>query len=198
MAEMDDDDLLGALGVEAVPLNAASHTPREERIIAGFEDILRFHQTHGRAPLHGEGRDIFERLYAVRLEQLRQLPEAPLLLAGLDGPGLLTGAAADAASAGTDELDEDALLAELGINDEQAAKGDITVLRHVRSSAQKRAAEEVADRTPCADFEIFAPLFEQVERELKSSFRKTLRFARDASIASGTDSRRFGSSTPTV
>lgn len=185
MAEMDDDDLLGALGVEAVPLNAASHTPREERIIAGFEDILRFHQTHGRAPLHGEGRDIFERLYAVRLEQLRQLPEAPLLLAGLDGPGLLTGAAADAASAGTDELDEDALLAELGINDEQAAKGDITVLRHVRSSAQKRAAEEVADRTPCADFEIFAPLFEQVERELKSSFRKTLRFARDASIASG-------------
>ena len=185
MAEMDDDDLLGALGVEAVPLNAASHTPREERIIAGFEDILRFHQTHGRAPLHGEGRDIFERLYAVRLEQLRQLPEAPLLLAGLDGPGLLTGAAADAASAGTDELDEDALLAELGINDEQAAKGDITVLRHVRSSAQKRAAEEVADRTPCADFEICAPLFEQVERELKSSFRKTLRFARDASIASG-------------
>ena len=188
MAEMDDDDLLDALGVEVAPLKAASHTPREERIMAGFEDILRFHQSHGRAPLHGEGRDIFERLYAVRLEQLRKLPEAQTLLAGLDGPGLLAGSAA--ASAGVDDLDEDALLAELGMgvapSDEAAAKGDITVLRHVRSSTEKRAAaEEVADRTPCADFENFQPLFEQVERELKSGLRKTLRFGRDASIASG-------------
>lgn len=185
MADWDDDELLDALGATLTPTKAASRTPREERLIAGFEDILRFHQTHGRAPLHGEGRDIFERLYAVRLEQLRQLPEAQALLAGLDGPGLLTGAAADAASAGTDELDEDALLAELGIGDEQAAKGDITVLRHVRSSTEKRAAEEIADRMPCPDFENFAPLFEQVERELKSGHRKTLRFGRDASIASG-------------
>ena len=53
MAEMDDDELLDALGVEVAPLKAASRTPREERIIAGFEDILRFHQTHGRAPRQG-------------------------------------------------------------------------------------------------------------------------------------------------
>ena len=183
MAEMDDDDLLDALGVEVAPLKAASHTPREERIMAGFEDIVRFHQTHGRAPLHGEGRDIFERLYAVRLEQLRKLPEAKTLLAGLDGPGLLAGSAA--ASADADEMDEDALLAELGIDDGQAAKGDLTVLRHVRSSTEKRAAEEIADRAPCADFDNFQPLFEQAARELKSGIRKTLRFGRDASIASG-------------
>jgi hypothetical protein len=44
MADIDDDELLDALGVEATPLRVASHTPREERIIAGFEDILRFHQ----------------------------------------------------------------------------------------------------------------------------------------------------------
>lgn len=62
-------------------------------------------------------------------------------------------------------------------------KGDITVLRHVRSVAQIRAAEEIADRTPCADFDRFEPLFEQVERELKFGGRKTLRFRRDASIA---------------
>ncbi len=53
MADLDDDDLLDALGVEAAPLKASSRTPREERIIAGFEDILRFHQAHRRAPLHG-------------------------------------------------------------------------------------------------------------------------------------------------
>ena len=44
MAEMNDDELLDALGVEVTPIKASSRTPREERIIAGFEDILRFHQ----------------------------------------------------------------------------------------------------------------------------------------------------------
>ena len=183
MAEMDDDELLDALGVEVAPLKVSSRTPREERIIAGFEDILRFHQAHGRAPLHGEGRDIFERLYAVRLDQLRKLPEAQTLLAGLDGPGLLAGSAATQAD--VNDLDEDALLAQLGIGDEPADQSDITVLRHVRSSVEKRAAEEIADRTPCADFDTFQPLFEQVERELKAGVRITRRFGRDASIASG-------------
>lgn len=183
MAEMNDDELLDALGVEIAPIKASSRTPREERIIAGFEDILRFHQTHGRAPLHGEDRDIFERLYAVRLDQLRKLPEAQTLLTGLDSPGLLSGATA--ARVNADALDEDALLAELGVGDEPADRNDITVLRHVRSRAEKRAAEEIADRTPCTDFEKFQPLFEQVERELKSGVRITLRFGRDTSIVSG-------------
>lgn len=172
MAEMDDDELLDALGVEVAPLKAASRTPREERIIAGFEDILRFHQAHGRAPQHGEGRDIFERLYAVRLDQLRKLPEAQTLLVGLDSPGLLSGAAA--AQVDVDDLDEDALLAELGLGDEPAAPNDITVLRHVRSHADKRAAEEIANRTKCEDFERFKPLFDKIQRELKSGARKII------------------------
>jgi hypothetical protein len=183
MAEMDDDELLDALGVEITPLKVSSRTPREERIIAGFEDIMRFHQAHGRAPLHGEGRDIFERLYAVRLDQLRKLPEAQTLLAELDVSGLLSGATA--VQVDVDDLDEDALLAELGIGDKPADQDDITVLRYVRSSVVKRAAEEIADRMPCADFDKFQPLFEQVERELKAGVRITLRFGRDTSIASG-------------
>ena len=172
MAEMDDDELLDALGIEVAPLKAASRTPREERIIAGFEDILRFHQTHARAPLHGEGRDIFERLYAVRLDQLRKLPEAQTLLAGLDGPGLLSGAATTQPDVG--DLDEDALLAELGLGGEPAAPNDITVLRHVRSHADKRAAEEIANRTKCEDFEGFKHLFDKIQRELKSGVRKII------------------------
>lgn len=184
MADLDDDELLSALGVDATPLKASNHTPREERIIAGFEDILRFHQTHGRAPQHSEGGDIFERLYAVRLDQLRKLPEAHALLAGLDAPGLLSGGGA-AANTDVDALDEDALLAELGVSMETADASDITVLRHVRSSVEKRAAEEVADRTPCEDFERFQPLFEQVERELKSGVRKAIPFGRDASVFNG-------------
>ena len=183
MADMNDDDLLDALGVEVPSLKTANRTPREERIIAGFEDILRFYQTHGRAPLHGEGRDIFERLYAVRLDQLRKIPEAQTLLAELDSPCLLSGTVA--ASVDVGDLDEDALLAELGVGGESVDQDDITVLRHVRSSTEKRAAEEIADRTPCADYDKFQPLFELAERDLKSAVRKTLRFGRDASIEVG-------------
>ena len=104
-------------------------------------------------------------------------------MAELDTPKLLEGH--EIAPVDVDALDEDALLAELGIGDETAEEGDITVLRHVRSSTEKRAAEEVADRTACQDFERFRPLFEQVEQDLQSGVRKALRFGRDASIADG-------------
>ena len=188
MHELDEaDELLAQLGIEPPPLNTASRTPREERIVAGFEDILRFHQTHGHAPLHGEGRDIFERLYAVRLDQLRQLPEAQTLLAGLDGPGLLTSQAATLAH--VQALDEDVLLAELGIGTAvgmaSADPSDITVLRHVRSTAERRAAEKIADSTPCKDFDQFKPLFEQAERELKAGVRQSRQFGRDANFKVG-------------
>ncbi|MCE1171532.1 MAG: GIY-YIG nuclease family protein, partial [Azovibrio sp.] len=84
-----------------------------------------------------------------------------------------------------DALDEDALLAELGVSHKSADQADITVLRHVRSSAEKKAAEEIAERIPCTDFERYQPLFAQVEEEMRTSLRKTLRFGRDASIAPG-------------
>jgi hypothetical protein len=183
MADLDDDELLDALGVEVAPLKASSRTPREERIIAGFEDILRFHQAHGRAPLHGADRDVFERLYAVRLDQLRQLPEAQTLLAVLDGSGLLSGAAG--ALVDVDDLDEDALLAELGIGDEQVDKADLGVLRYVRPYAEIKAAEEIANRTPCTDFDRFKPLFEEAGAGLKAGNWITKPFVKNASIESG-------------
>jgi hypothetical protein len=183
MAEMNDDELLDALGVEVTPIKVSSRTPREERIIAGFEDILRFHEAHGRAPLHGEGRDIFERLYAVRLDQLRKLPEAQALLAEMDSPGMLSGAVIH--SANIDALDEDALLAELGVSDQLADENDITKLRHVRSFVEIKTAEEIANRTACTDFDRFKPLFEQAESGLKAGSWMTKPFLKNASIELG-------------
>jgi hypothetical protein len=183
MADLDDDELLEALGIEVAPVKAGNRTPREERIIAGFEDILRFHEAHGRAPQHSEGGDIFERLYAVRLDQLRKLPEAHGLLAELDKPGLLSGT--PVIPAAVDDLADDALLAELGVAGDPADQNDINVLRHVRPHVERQAAEEIADRSLCTDFNKFQPLFEQVEQELKSGMRKALRFGRDTSIDKG-------------
>lgn len=183
MVDMDDDELLDALGVEVTPLKVSSRTPREERLIAGFEDILRFHQTHGRAPRHGEEGDIFERLYAVRLEQLRRLPEAQTLLAELDNAGLLSGAAS--ARAEVEDMDEDALLAKLGVGgdtDDATTQNDITVLRNVRSSTEKRAAEEIGQHKRCLDFEKFKPLFTDIQNDLNAGVRIGRRFKEDAEI----------------
>jgi Meiotically up-regulated gene 113 len=179
----EDDALLEELGVEVETKRESSRTPREERIIAGFEEIQRFVEEHGHAPQHGEDRDIFERLYAVRLDRVRELADCRALLEPLDHQGLLAGAES-APAATPDELDDDELLlAQLGV--EAPAPSDITELRHVRSAAEKRAAEEIANRQKCADFDSFKPLFEQVQKELNAGLRQTRRFERKSEIEPG-------------
>jgi hypothetical protein len=177
----DDDALLAELGVEVEEKKSSSRTPREERIIAGFEEIQGFVEQHGRAPQHGEDRDIFERLYAVRLDRIRELDECRNLIAPIDNQGLLARGAV-AASEPTEEMDDDALLAELGVETEKPA---ITELRHVRPSAEKKAAEDVANRQVCEDFETFKPLFEQIQKELDAGIRETRQFEMKAEIEKG-------------
>jgi hypothetical protein len=168
MSNLDLDELEAELSEFAVTAKAGGRPHQEERIIAGFECIQRFYEQHGRAPLHGEDRDIFERLYAVRLDRLRSLSDWTKLLLPLDHQGLLS--AAETGTVSTEPVDLDDLAAELGDADGEI---DITVLRHVRTSAEKRAAEEIADRKPCEDFEIFKPLFERVATEIKTGLRQS-------------------------
>ena len=170
MSDIDLDELRSELSEFAEPENKGGRAPREERIIAGFEEIQRFVKKHGHAPQHGEDRGIFERLYAVRLDRLRALGECRTLLVPLDHQGLLSGGEIAAVASPT-MVDDDELLAELK---EAAGPGSITELRHVRKSADKRAAEEIANRAVCENFETFRPLFEQVQRDLQSGVRKTL------------------------
>jgi len=162
---IDLDDLRAELDDFAPRQRVGGQSAREERIIAGFEEIQRFVAQQGRVPLHGEGMDIFERLYAVRLERLRALEECRTLLAPLDHQRLLETAVPYASV----KMDDDELLAELR---DAAGAGDIMELRHVRTNAEKRAAEEIETREACADFERFAPLFEAVQRDLKAGIRK--------------------------
>jgi hypothetical protein len=182
VAEFTEEDaaLLEELGVDVETKPSGSRTPREERIIAGFEEIQRFVDQSGRTPQHGEGKDIFERLYAVRLDRLRALTECRTLLAPLDRQGLLKVAAPVLVSA-TDDMDDDALLAELGVS---APPDELTQLRlrHVRSTAEKRAAEEIANRKKCEDFEEFKPMFLTVKKELETGVRRTVPFQTMAEI----------------
>jgi len=181
MSDLDLDELAAELSEFEAPEKAGGRSPREERIIAGFEDIQRFVEQHGRPPQHGEDRDIFERLYAVRLDRLRALEDCRAILEPLDHQGLLKGGDnVDISPAET--MDDDALMAEL--EDLEGASG-ITELRHVRASAEKRAAEEIASREPCSDFERFKPLFDKVQAELTAGVRETRPFELKAEIQPG-------------
>ena len=182
MPDIDLDELADELAELAPAEKKGGRSAREERIIAGFEDIQRFVEEHGRAPQHGEDRDIFERLYAVRLDRIRTLPECRTLVEPLDHQGLLNADAA-ASSAAADEIDEDELLSELAEIGEAAAS--ITELRHVRSSTEKRAAEEIASRHPCVDFARFESLFRQVQKQLDAGLIETRRFERKSEIEKG-------------
>ena len=179
--EFDLDELEAELSDFATSEKKIGRTPREERIIAGFEDIQRFVEQHSRAPRHGDDRDIFERLYAVRLDLLREQEECRVLLLPLDHQGLL-GTVEVREPQGEYSMTDDQLLAELAGGEDGS---DIQNLRHVRSNAEKREAEEIAQRARCEDFERFQPLFEQVQRELQSGTRVTRTFIRDASIEEG-------------
>jgi hypothetical protein len=180
MSDVDLDELSEELADFAPPEKAGGRPPREERIIAGFEEIQRFVEKHGRAPQHGEHRDIFERLYAVRLDRLRAQKDCRTLLTPLDTQGLL--GEAEPIEEAPPTIDDDELLAEL---EEGLGEEDITALRHVPSSAERRVADEVATRTKCEDFGRFKPLFETVRSEVEKGVRQTRPFEVKAEIRPG-------------
>ncbi len=181
--EHDLDELAEELAEFAEPVRETSRSLVEERVLAGFEEIQRWVTEHGRAPRHGEGLDIFERLYAVRLDRIRDQPDLRAFVEATDHQGLLAHGAGKPNDPAT--MDEEELASELaGIGD---LESDITTLQHVRSRKEIEAAEEIASRKPCADFERFRPIFERVQADLKSGVRQALPFNKD--IGNNTDAR---------
>lgn len=178
----EDDELLAELGVDVEVESKGAHTPRQARIIVGFEEIEAFFEKNGRMPQHGEDRDIFERIYATRLEAIAASQECRDVLAGHDKHSLLDKVAVSVAELSMD-IDDETLLAELGVD--VPKEGDLTNLTHVKSTAEKKAAEEVGSRTLCADFEKFKSLFAKVKDEIKEGVRKTVRFKESAKINPG-------------
>lgn len=179
----EDDDLLALLGVEPEKQKHKTFSPREERLIVAFEEIQQFVNTHFRLPAHGEDKDIFERIYAVRLDQLRKHKEFLRLLSDFDHQNLLSEEYKGKADI-LDNIEDDELLAELGVGLNDA--NSITDLKHVRSGAQKKAADEIANRTRCDDFEHFRPLFELINRDIEKGYKQTIQFRKESGFSKTT------------
>ena len=179
----EDQDLLSELGVDTAPEDKSGLSAREQRVIAGFEEIERFVQEHGHPPQHGEDRDIFERLYAVRLDRLRASAECREILTGRDNHRLLSMDEAVREPQAEYAPSDKELLNSLGVS--AAPPNDIAQLTHVRSREEIKAAEEIAQRSPCKDFASFRPLFEAVQSELDSGERETIKYQDNAEVREG-------------
>jgi len=183
MSNLTNEELLGELGVDVVAEKKSALTPRQERIIAGFEDIQRFVEEHGRQPVNGQDRDIFERIYATRLDQIKRQKDCVELLANLDHQKLLDGS--DVSEGLPDDIDDEDILNVLGVEVAPSGEGDITDLKYVKTRAEVRAAEEVANRKRCDDFARFKPIFLETQQDLKLDVRKTVPFKDEASVKQG-------------
>lgn len=176
----EDLDLLGELGVDTTTKKQAARTPKEQRIIAGYEEIERFVEENDRLPEHGEERDIFERLYAVRLDQLRSSSECREVLKDIDIKNMLD---SESTSALKEEPTDDELLNALGVDSDDC--DDITALKHIRSNKEKLTADEIAQRTACKDFGIYKPMFLQMKSDLKAGSWKVIDCLNKADVEVG-------------
>ena len=141
----------------------------ERRVIAGYEDILRFFQRNGRIPVYSDQADIFERCLAIRLNGLRDNTAYRELLRPFDEPGILDKTDFERSKAVSDMTDDELADELAGLN----AASDLTELKHVRSMEERRqSADWVANRQPCQDFERYRALFDSVRKELKDGTRR--------------------------
>ena len=184
----EDHDLLAQLGVDPgmePPVKTAAQASDETRATGGVREIEEFRAQHGRMP--DSRQDVSEYILAARLDNFRKSEESDIPLEIAGNQGIPSGKSVlSTGDEWIDELDDDALLAELGIEE-----SPITTLKFVRSAAERKATAErksadyVAQRDQCHDFNEFKPLFEKIQREIKAQTRGTRLFKGNPQIEKG-------------
>jgi hypothetical protein len=157
-----------------------------------FMDITEFVTERGREPLDIIEVKYEERSLARKLKRIRDTPSMVSALIEIDTLGLLkppntlTESGSNHPSRG-DEVETDPptsiddILDSIGEDDPSS----IFTLRHVKSGAERDTADYIARRKPCTEFDKFRPLFDQVEKDLKSGVRKSLPFRIEQQIIAG-------------
>lgn len=84
MKRLSDEQILDELEIELELKSTQVLTQLEERLISGFEEINIFYKTHQRVPSLDDDADIFEKIYASRLEKIKQNSAMSSVVAYLD------------------------------------------------------------------------------------------------------------------
>lgn len=180
MSKSELDDLANELAEFAPSEKKKGRPASEERIIAGFEEISASLTNMGvRRNTVKSVRSSSASMQCDSTVCALSQTTVPCLSRWIIMAYWPEGEVAESAD---EIIDIDNLAAELA---DVPSEDDITVLRHVRASAEKRAVQGIADRKSCEDFDAFKPLFEQVRSDLSSGLRVTRPFGQYATIEVG-------------
>lgn len=172
LLELIEDDDLGLLDV---PPRQANGLSEGERLRESFCEIVGFYRQHGREP-ESNMANVHEYSLASRLSGFRGNPDKIKTLAELDEFNLLQ---PTQEIESINDIFEDDDLDILGDGDSDS----IFNLKHIPKSIQ--AADLIANRKPCADFEPFEPLFKQCHADLQTGKRKLFHTVREDQVAEG-------------
>lgn len=175
---MDKESVLNEIfsndpfGLLTVKPSLSSARNADERLVASFEEINTFFETHNREPEQGNG--IQEHGLYSRLKSLRESQTKIEMLSDYDRFGLLNTVQKEINS--LDDILEDDLLGLLDDDDT-----GLFNLVHVKGQEEKERAESdfVARRKPCKDFNKYEELFREVQQDLKTNKRKIIEFKLD-------------------
>jgi hypothetical protein len=169
------DDDLGLLKVKA---KKTPQTTEEEKLLAGFQEILRFVESHEVAPSkHGD--HLSERLLFARLEAIRHDPVQREMLKKFDEYGLLH-MQEDKTPESIEEVLDDNFLDSLDHGGSQ-----ILNIRNILRPKDIESPDYVAQRKPCKNFSLFDDQFKQCQEEIKHGKRTLLAFANESQIEAG-------------
>jgi hypothetical protein len=168
----------------------ANHAPSQiHRLREGFAEINGFVDGRGRVP--SDKGEQLERRLARRLAAIRQDRSKTQALAQDDRHVLLGSSPEkevqadrhfDEASENVTSLDD--ILADAdGLLDSEAQ--ELFEERHIQFGAKKNMPDEIAQRTPCRDFDRFEGLFSGAKSEVREGHSETVRFAKGAQIQEG-------------
>ena len=174
------DDLRSELDSFSTPKKKSKESVFEERVIFSFLEIQKFVDINKRKPEITENRDIFERMLGVRLNKIATNENCKKILLPLDRQNLFHKTTSE--DKNIEDMNIDQLAAEL---DGIEKNNDISKLKHVRSTKEIKAAEQVANREICKDFSAFEIIFKKIKDELKEGHRQTRRYAKETSIELG-------------
>jgi len=180
--EDDDEELLNSRDTNQAPSQI-------QRLRGGFSDINAFIDERGREP-SDEGEQS-ERRLARRLAAIRQNRRKVQVLVQNDRHGLLASVSEQEVPADKnfDEVSEnvtslDDIFADAdGLLDSESQ--ELFAERHVQFGAKKNTPDEIAQRTPCRDFDRFEGLFSGAKSEVCEGHSETVRFAKGAQIQEG-------------
>ena len=181
MSELNDKELLEQLGVEIEPNKKKGINSEDEYIISQFIEIQEFYKNSKLLPKNNINQDIFERILSIRLQKIITSKDLIELLKPFDFQNLLNEPKDNNSIDQIQEMNDVDLIDELFEDNQESS---ITELNHVRSSSERKLAEEFATREICKDFKLYKPLFDQIQIEIKSGKRKLIKLKNRPEIKS--------------